>query len=393
MASKTLRFCGQPVSASQLQLIAELAARYHRLSRQELTNTGCELLNWRRPNGQLKTRECRALLECWHEREALDLPALRAGRPRGSPSAVPRTAQGEPGKPVHRPLADVQPIRIERVATPAEHRLRRERVGRYHYLGYRVAFGASVRYLITATLDRPTVLGCLQFSSPAYGGRLQGCSREQLPEPGVDRDHGHGRSGGAFGHLGNCSCVALPPASMQSYRIAVGPRTGRKAFTLQTLPARADERLDSGLAKAAGFSLHCGVAAAAHQREKLERLCRYISRPALATERLSLTRQGHVRYRLKTPYRRRHHAHYPGTARFHRPPRRLSPHPARQPHPVPWGFRPESQSARGLHRKTPSSRRRSPTTPRRWPECLRFHTTSDTGRLFALYSWPRNKRY
>ena len=168
MATKTLRFCGQPVSASQLELIGELAARYHRLSRQELTNTVCELLNWRRPNGQLKTRECRALLECLDEREAIGLPALRAGRPRGSPSAVPRTTQGEPGKPVHRPLGDVQPIRIERVDTSTEHRLWRELVGRYHYLGHRVAFGASLRYLITATLDRPTVLGCLQFSSPAW---------------------------------------------------------------------------------------------------------------------------------------------------------------------------------------------------------------------------------
>ncbi|GHL51337.1 hypothetical protein ECZU29_61870 [Escherichia coli] len=35
---------------------------------------------------------------------------------------------------------------------------------------------------------------------------------------------------------------------------------------------------------------------------KLERLCRYISRPAVS-ERLSLTRGGNVRYQLKTPYR------------------------------------------------------------------------------------------
>ena len=35
----------------------------------------------------------------------------------------------------------------------------------------------------------------------------------------------------------------------------------------------------------------------------LERLCRYITRPAVSTERLSLTPQGNIRYRLKTPYR------------------------------------------------------------------------------------------
>ena len=88
-----------------------------------------------------------------------------------------------------------------------------------------------------------------------------------------------------------------------TYRVAVGPHQGRKAFTLQTIPAHTEERDDDGLAQAAGFSLHCGVAAGAHQREKLERLCRCIARPAIANERLSLTRQGNIRYRLKTPYR------------------------------------------------------------------------------------------
>ncbi len=46
-----------------------------------------------------------------------------------------------------------------------------------------------------------------------------------------------------------------------------------------------------------------GVAAKAHQRDKLERLCRYITRPAISENRLSLTNQGKVRYELKTPYR------------------------------------------------------------------------------------------
>lgn len=35
----------------------------------------------------------------------------------------------------------------------------------------------------------------------------------------------------------------------------------------------------------------------------LERLCRYISRPAVSEKRLSLTLNGNVRYQLKTPYR------------------------------------------------------------------------------------------
>ncbi|MGB3724369.1 MAG: transposase [Glaciecola sp.] len=45
-----------------------------------------------------------------------------------------------------------------------------------------------------------------------------------------------------------------------------------------------------------------GVFADADQPEKLERLCRYITRPAVSEKRLSLTSTGNVRYELKTPY-------------------------------------------------------------------------------------------
>jgi hypothetical protein len=92
-----------------------------------------------------------------------------------------------------------------------------------------------------------------------------------------------------------------------TYRIAVGPRTGQKLFTLQTVPAREPEPEQQGehrgAANAGGFSLHAGLDIQPHQREKLERLCRYVSRPPMAVERLALTSSGQVRYQLKTPFR------------------------------------------------------------------------------------------
>lgn len=87
-----------------------------------------------------------------------------------------------------------------------------------------------------------------------------------------------------------------------TYRIGVGPQQGRKVFTLQTLPP-CEEPFDDGVGRVAGFSLHAGVAASAEERKKLERLCRYISRPAVSEKRLSLTPNGNIRYQLKTPYR------------------------------------------------------------------------------------------
>jgi hypothetical protein len=88
-----------------------------------------------------------------------------------------------------------------------------------------------------------------------------------------------------------------------TYRIAVGPQQGRKVFTLQTLPDESNSLSSSSVAETAGFSLHAGVATKANERAKLERLCRYITRPAVSTKRLSLTRNGQVRYELKTPWR------------------------------------------------------------------------------------------
>jgi hypothetical protein len=56
-------------------------------------------------------------------------------------------------------------------------------------------------------------------------------------------------------------------------------------------------------AKPHGFSLHAGVRCAAEQRSEFEHLCRYITRPAIANERLSVNRAGQVVLKLKTPYR------------------------------------------------------------------------------------------
>ena len=166
-----IRFCGQVLEAQQRSLIIALAKRYGRLSRHELAQTVCELLDWHRPNGQPKMIECRALLERLQEAGLIGLPALRPGRPCGAGSSVPVSPDPE-SAPLDAPLATLQPIRLQRVETPADRTLWRTLIERHHTLGHRVPFGAHLRYLIQATSKSPAVLGCLQFSSPAW--RLKG---------------------------------------------------------------------------------------------------------------------------------------------------------------------------------------------------------------------------
>ena len=89
-----------------------------------------------------------------------------------------------------------------------------------------------------------------------------------------------------------------------TYRIAVGPQKGQKVLTLQLVPAtEVDSSSNKLLGKVEGFSLHAGVAVSAKGRKKLERICRYITRPPVSVQRLSQTSNNKVRYELKTPYR------------------------------------------------------------------------------------------
>ena len=78
---------------------------------------------------------------------------------------------------------------------------------------------------------------------------------------------------------------------MSSLSICPSARSRKR----RTLPA-CDESFDDEVGKVAGFSLHAGVAARADERKKLERLCLYISRPAVSEKRLSLTPNGNIRY-------------------------------------------------------------------------------------------------
>jgi len=52
-----------------------------------------------------------------------------------------------------------------------------------------------------------------------------------------------------------------------------------------------------------GLSLHAAVRCAADDRQALEQLCRYITRPALANERVQTNTAGQVVLKLKTPWR------------------------------------------------------------------------------------------
>jgi hypothetical protein len=92
-------------------------------------------------------------------------------------------------------------------------------------------------------------------------------------------------------------------AAAVTYRIAFGPRAGQKVLTLRGAMPRETTERQPLCADIDGFSLHAAVRVEAHDRKRLEQLCRYITRPALSDERVQLNAAGQVELELKTPWR------------------------------------------------------------------------------------------
>ena len=91
-------------------------------------------------------------------------------------------------------------------------------------------------------------------------------------------------------------------AAACTYRIAFGPRAGQKVLTGQGAIPREKGFKQMLCADIDGFSLHAAVRCTADDRRALEQLCRYITRPALANERVQPNAAGQVVLKLKTPW-------------------------------------------------------------------------------------------
>ena len=89
-------------------------------------------------------------------------------------------------------------------------------------------------------------------------------------------------------------------------REGVAALGGRADARVRRLGNQAEEDETPALgrchARQDGFDLHAGVLVPAGQRERLDRVCRYVLRPPVAQDRLSLTADGQVRLELKHPW-------------------------------------------------------------------------------------------
>jgi len=180
-----LPFCGRQLTSSEWELIQEITRDFSGLGLTELAGTICELLEWKRPNGGLKSRECYQFLLSLRSRGWL--PSLPGPRPRArNPHSTTVNEQSDAQTPLSGSLAEWSPVQLERIEQLAQRQLFEQYIQRYHYLGYRVPYGAQLRYFVWSGQQPCRLLACLLFTSAAWKmaprDRYVGWSEAARPE-------------------------------------------------------------------------------------------------------------------------------------------------------------------------------------------------------------------
>jgi hypothetical protein len=169
MIHQGVEFSGRSFSSEEIKLIREVTQDFPSLSLTELSKTLCELLEWKRPNGKLKYEECGALLEHLQVAGMVSLPKLRPTAAPG-PREILATAQTDPQTPITRSAGQFEPLSLQLVQPPNRELSStfNQLIDRWHYLAYRIPFGAHLRYLVASHQLPGRWLACLLFSSLAW---------------------------------------------------------------------------------------------------------------------------------------------------------------------------------------------------------------------------------
>ena len=109
------RYCGRDFTLAEFKQIRSLIKQNPKFNRVRLSKEVCRMLQWLKPDGNLKDMSCRVAMLRMHRNGLIELPQLH--------------------------------LEIVTKATSAQWN---EYIERYHYLGYTPLPGAQLRYLITA---------------------------------------------------------------------------------------------------------------------------------------------------------------------------------------------------------------------------------------------------
>jgi hypothetical protein len=154
---------GRMFSVTDIRTIQRLTKKYFSKGRTYISLEVCKALNWKQPNGWLKDRACRDVLSILAGNGFLTLPPSKTNhtnkvrRPKKSKIFHIDTT------PIER--LDFKDLRFEFVKGSSNELLWNFLVNQYHYLGFTVFVGRSLKYLIYSC-DR--IVAAMGWCDPAW---------------------------------------------------------------------------------------------------------------------------------------------------------------------------------------------------------------------------------
>ena len=161
-------YFGRDFTAKEVSLIREVVETCTGISRTELAHTVCELLGWKRAGGGLKSRECLEMLERLERQRIFTLPSKKSAGMRKSQKSIAPAGDGRVHSTLTGSVEQFAPLDVQLVESRQQRQLFKDLVSQYHYLGYAMPHGARLQYLVYVSRPRREVVGCVQFSSPAW---------------------------------------------------------------------------------------------------------------------------------------------------------------------------------------------------------------------------------
>lgn len=161
---------GLPFSNSDLDLLRTLIAEHPTASRAALSHLACTALDWRSPDGSLRSMRMRVVMLRMQEAGLLRLPPPRHTQPQLQPERWLSDAFQDPGTPIADRVdrlagLTIHPITGVGVQGKRDSRTWNASIAAYHYLGYQRPVGHQIRYTITCQAGP---LACIGFASAAW---------------------------------------------------------------------------------------------------------------------------------------------------------------------------------------------------------------------------------
>ena len=158
------RYCARHFSSDDIQTIHRLIAHRPGLKRTALSRTICALLDWRKPNGELKDMSCRVALLRMQADGLIELPPSQIPQPRRRPQFL-ASAATDAQPPLVAPVHALAPLQLQQVSAGAGSHRWNEYIARYHYLGYTPLAGSQMRYNVFAGEQ---LLALISFGASAW---------------------------------------------------------------------------------------------------------------------------------------------------------------------------------------------------------------------------------